>query len=155
MQKKFITTCALIQSRLGCRAAFQPLTYQYVTKQKRAVSPLTVNKWILGPLCASAEQTVHQHRHCAMHRPKAAFQSGQLSTAPYQPCTAPKQPSAGPREPGTGQKDKLVHTDLGLIYQPREIMLKNVSSLELQSLLTAESAKKHTVANKLACVCVM
>ena len=110
------SVCALIQSILGCKAAFPPLTHQYVTKKKGAVSPLTVKKLILRPLCASAEQTVHQQRHCAIHRPKAAFQSGQRSTDPYQPCKAPKLPSTGPREPGTGQKDKLVHTDLGILY---------------------------------------
>ena len=115
-EKIYNSVCALIQSILGCKAAFPPLTHQYVTKQREAVSPLTVNKWILRPLCASAEQTEHQQRQCAIHRPKAAFQSGQPSTDPYQPCTAPKEPSTGPREPGTGRKDKLVHTDLGIIY---------------------------------------
>ena len=28
------TVCALIQSILGCKAAFPPLTHQYVTKKK-------------------------------------------------------------------------------------------------------------------------
>ena len=90
-EKIYSSVCALIQSILGCKAAFPPLTQQYVTKKKGAVSPLTMNKWILRPLRASAEQIVHQQRHPAVHRPKAAFQSGQPSTDPYQPCTASKK----------------------------------------------------------------
>ena len=58
-EKYYNSYRALIQSILGCRAAFPPLTDQYVTKEKGAVSPLTVNKRIPRPLCASAEQTVH------------------------------------------------------------------------------------------------
>ena len=58
-EKNHYSYRALIQSILGPRAAFPGLTDQYVTKQKGALSPLTVNKRILRPLCASAEQTVH------------------------------------------------------------------------------------------------
>ena len=115
-EKIYNSVRALIQSILGCKAAFPPLADQYVTKVKRVMSPLTVKKWILRHLCAPAEHTEQKQRHCAIHRPKTAFQSGQPSTDPYQPCTAPKQLSTGAREPGTGRKDKLVHTDLGIIY---------------------------------------
>ena len=58
-KKIYNSVRALIQSILGCKGAFPPLTHHYVTKKKGAASPLTVNNWTLGHLCASAEQTVH------------------------------------------------------------------------------------------------
>ena len=65
-EKNFNSVRALIQSVLRCRATFHHWPTSMSPKKKGAVSPLTVNKWTLRPLCASAEQTVHRQRHCAI-----------------------------------------------------------------------------------------